>query len=60
MIDKPDEASAVLCRVLRDAGSVEVHGETGTGYVDLKRGDVWVLRWSAIKEAVLRGDAELI
>lgn len=60
MIDKPDEGSAVLCRVLRDAGSVEIYGESGTGLVDLKRGDVWVLRWSAIKDAVLRGDAELV
>ena len=60
MVDKPDEDSAVFCRVLRDAGSVEVQGEAGVGDVDLKRGDVWVLRWSAVKEGVVRGDVELI
>ena len=60
MVDKPDEDSAVFCRVLRDAGSVEVQGEAGVGYVQLIRGDVWVLRWSTVKEAVVRGDVELI
>ena len=60
MVDKPDEDSAVFCRVLRDAGSVEIQGETGVGNVDLKRGDVWVLRWSAIQDAVVRGEVELI
>ena len=60
MVDKPEEESAVFCRVLRDAGSVEVHGEAGASDVELKRGDVWVLRWSAVKEGVGRGDVELI
>ena len=60
MIDAPDQETAVFCRVLRDAGTVEVYGEQGTGEIDLKRGDVWVLRWSAVKEGVLRGDVELI
>ena len=60
MVDKPEEESAVFCRVLRDAGSVEVHGEAGASDVELKRGDVWVLRWSAVKERVGRGDVELI
>jgi len=60
MIDTPDIETAVFCRVLRDAGTVEVQGEQGVGEIDLKRGDVWVLRWSSIKEGVLRGDVELI
>ena len=60
MVDKPEEDSAVFCRVLRDAGNLEIYGEAGVGDVDLKRGDVWVLRWSAVKEAVVRGDVELI
>ena len=60
MVDKPDEDSAVFCRVLRDAGSVEVHGEAGSSDVELKRGDVWVLRWSTIREAAIRGDVELL
>lgn len=60
MVDKPDEENAVFCRVLRDAGNVEIQGETGSGDVELKRGDIWVLRWSAVKDAVVRGDVELI
>lgn len=60
MVDKPDEESAVFCRVLRDAGIVEIQGETGAVEVELRRGDVWVLRWSAVKDAVVRGDVELI
>lgn len=60
MVDKPDEDSAVFCRVLRDAGNVEVQGETGVGEVDLKRGDVWVLRWRDIRDGVVQGDVELI
>ena len=60
MVDKPDEDSAVFCRVLRDAGSVEIQGEAGVGDVELRRGDVWVLRWSAVKEAAGRGDVEMI
>ena len=60
MIDKPDEDTAVFCRILRDAGSVEIQGETGTGYVDLKRGDVWVLRWRDVRGGVERGDVECI
>lgn len=60
MVDKPDEDAAVFCRVLRDAGTVEIQGESGVGDVELKRGDVWVLRWGGIREAVSRGAVELI
>ena len=60
MIDKPDEDNAVFCRILRDAGQVEVQGEQGAGTVELNRGDVWVLRWRNVKEGVERGDIELI
>jgi len=60
MVDKPDEDTAVFCRVLRDAGNVDIQGETETAEVELRRGDVWVLRWSAIEEKVVRGDVEMI
>lgn len=60
MVDKPDEDSVVFCRVLRDVGSVEIQGESGTSYVDLKRGDVWLLRFSALRDALVRGEVELI
>lgn len=60
MVDKPDEETAVFCRVLRDAGSVDVMGENATTDVELQRGDLWLLRWSAVKDAVMRGDVELV
>ncbi|KAK5115480.1 hypothetical protein LTR62_001139 [Meristemomyces frigidus] len=60
MVDKPDEDQAVFCRVLRDAGRVEVQNADATEEIELRRGDVWVLRWSAVKRAVHRGDVELI
>lgn len=56
MIDKPDDDTAVFCRVLRD-GYAE---RPVDGDVELKRGDVWVLRWSSVRENVHRGDVELI
>ena len=60
MVDKPDDDTAVFCRVLRDAGKVAVYSDAETSYPELVRGDVWVLRWSAIKRMVERGDIELI
>lgn len=60
MVDTPDSESAVFCRVLRDCGEVDIWGEDGRAKVDLRRGDVWVLRWSAVKERVVGGDVELI
>lgn len=60
MVDKPDEDAAVFVRVLRDAGTVEIQGEQGTGEVELRRGDVWVLRWRDVREGVGRGDVECI
>ena len=56
MIDKPDEDTAVFCRVLRD---VEVSG-AADGEIALKRGDIWVLRWSSLRGVVQSGDVELI
>lgn len=60
MIDRPEEDSAVFCRVLRDAGGVVIQSEGGAGEVELTRGDVWVLRWRAVKDAVVKGDVELL
>lgn len=56
MVDKPDEDTAVFCRVLRDCFvSRPVYGG-----IDLARGDIWLLRWRTIVERVKRGDVELI
>jgi len=60
MVDRPDEDNAVFCRILRDAGDVDVQGEQGVQRVKLNRGDVWVLRWRDIREGVEMGDIELI
>lgn len=60
MVDKPDEDTAVFCRIIRDAGQVEVQGEQGVGLVELRRGDIWVLRWTDVREGVEKGDIELI
>ncbi|EME84540.1 uncharacterized protein MYCFIDRAFT_195556 [Pseudocercospora fijiensis CIRAD86] len=56
MIDKPDDDTAVFCRVLRDC-FVE---RPVYGGIDMVRGDIWVLRWSTIREKVKIGDVELI
>ena len=58
MIDKPDEDAAVFVRVLRDVGELEIEGTDKR--FEMKRGDVWVVRWSAIKGWVWSGDLELI
>lgn len=55
MVDKPDEETATFCRVLRDTRVQGVYDE-----VELKRGDLWVLRWSSVRESVQMGDVELI
>ncbi|EME45755.1 hypothetical protein DOTSEDRAFT_71442 [Dothistroma septosporum NZE10] len=56
MIDKPDEDTAVFCRVLRDSYVERLVDED----IELKRGDIYILRWSHIKEQVRNGDVELI
>ncbi|SMY22352.1 unnamed protein product [Zymoseptoria tritici ST99CH_1A5] len=56
MVDKPDEDTAVFCRVLRDGFAQRPADDD----IELKRGDIWVLRWSAIKDSVWSGDVELI
>lgn len=58
MVDRPDEEKAVFCRVLRDVGTVAIEGTDVR--CDMRSGDVWVIRWSAIKNAVFAGDVELI
>lgn len=61
MIDKPDEDTAVFVRVLRDVGDIFVHGTDRR--FEMKRGDVWVVRWSAVRAWAVgsgTGDVELI
>ncbi|KAF1810782.1 GINS complex, Sld5 component [Eremomyces bilateralis CBS 781.70] len=58
MVDRPDEEAAVFVRCLRDIGPVRVEG-TDTE-ADMRRGDVWVMRWSVVREWWENGDVELI
>lgn len=60
MVDKPDEDIAIFCRVLRDTSEITLYGEGAPTRVELTRGEIWVLRWSAVKEKVENGDVELI
>ena len=49
---------AVFVRALRDVGEVSVDGTDRR--FEVRRGDVWVVRWSAVKNWVEIGDLELI
>ncbi|KAF2147523.1 uncharacterized protein K452DRAFT_262071 [Aplosporella prunicola CBS 121167] len=60
MVDAPDLDAAVFCRVLRDVGVVSCGGVERDTMADMKRGDVFVVRWKVIREHVLAGDIELI
>ncbi|KAH9861762.1 hypothetical protein J1614_011515 [Plenodomus biglobosus] len=61
MIEKPDEDKAVFVRALRDVGDIFVEGTDRR--FEMKRGDVWVVRWSAVRAWAVgsgTGDVELI
>ncbi|KAI4202738.1 MAG: hypothetical protein LQ350_002404 [Teloschistes chrysophthalmus] len=59
MIEQPDVDTAVFVRGLRDIDEPIVVEGTDIDF-ELRRGDVYVVRWSAVREWVLSGDAELI
>lgn len=61
MVDKPDEDKAIFVRALRDIGTVFIEGTDRR--LEVKRGDVWVVRWSAVRQWAVgsgTGDVELI
>lgn len=59
MIQPPDLDKAVFVRILRSSDEeISVPG-TDIDFT-LEEGSVLVVRWSAVKEVVERGDAELI
>lgn len=59
MVEVPDVDKAVFVRALRDIDSLIYVEGTDMGFQMLK-GDIYVVRWSAIRQLVLSGDAELI
>ncbi|KAI5815790.1 hypothetical protein BZA77DRAFT_247908 [Pyronema omphalodes] len=60
MIEEPDMESAVFCRVVKEPadGIVRIPG-TGTEF-ELRKDDVYVVRYSAIRQWVMTGEVELI
>ena len=58
MVDRPDEDAALFVRGLRDVGDVVIEG-TGRR-IEIKRGDVFVVRWSAVRGWVEAGDLEVL
>lgn len=59
MIEQPDVDKAVFVRALRDVHTPIVVEGTDMAF-EMRRGDVYVVRWSAVRELVMGGDAELI
>lgn len=59
MIEQPDVDKAVFVRALRDVEDPVVVEGTDMAF-EMKRGDIFVVRWSAVRERVLVGDAELM
>ncbi len=59
MVEQPDLDKAVFVRVLRDVPEPVVIEGTDTAF-EMRRGDVFVVRYSAVRENVLEGDVELI
>ena len=59
MIEQPDIDKAVFVRAVRDIEEPVVVEGTDM-YFEMKRGDIFVVRWSAVREIVMSGDAELI
>ncbi|KAL8999206.1 MAG: hypothetical protein Q9169_001871 [Polycauliona sp. 2 TL-2023] len=59
MVEQPDTDTAVFVRALRDIEEPIVIEGTDTDF-EMRRGDVYVVRWSAVRAHVVSGDAELI
>ena len=59
MVDGPDADAAVFCRVRADdIGEIVVEGTDAA--FEMHRGDVFVVRWSAVRDLVREGRVELI
>lgn len=59
MIEVPDVDKAIFIRALRDIDNPIFVEGTDMAF-QMLRGDIYVVRWSAVRELVLSGDAELI
>ena len=59
MIDTPDLDKAVFTRALKDT-ETPIYIEGTDTYFEMKRGEIFVVRWMAVKSLVEEGAAELI
>lgn len=59
MVEQPDVDKAVFLRALRHFDTPVFVEGTDMGF-QMRKGDIYVVRWSAIREMVLDGDAELL
>lgn len=59
MIEVPDLDNAVFVRALKDVDEAVLVEGTDMAF-RISKGDIYVVRWSAVRELVLGGDAELI
>lgn len=60
MVEEPDLDGAVFCKVVKDVEDRSVRIPGTDAEFELKRGDVYVVRYSAVREFVLSGEVELI
>ena len=59
MVDQPDVDKAVFARAIKDVEEA-IYVEGTDTYFEMKRGDICVVRWSAVRELVMAGSIELI
>ena len=59
MIDQPDVDRAIFARAVKDVEDA-IYVEGTDSFFEMKRGDIYVVRWSAVRELVLGGVVELI
>lgn len=59
MVELPDVDNAVFVRALKDRREPIVVDGTDTAFT-MKRGDVYVVRWSAVRDSVMERSAELL
>jgi GINS complex subunit 4 len=60
MVEEPDMDSAVFCRVVKDLKDTIVRIPGTDTEFELRMDDLYVVRYSAVKEFVMRGEVELI
>lgn len=59
MIETPDVDKAVFVRAIKDVAP-PIYVEGTDTFFEMRRGDVYVVRWSAVREFVEGGEAELL